>query len=143
MITLIFILTLAFIQIMLYSYSHIYSHLYDLRLCSRAFVYARIRTHIYTRFHTRYAYSFTHTPDMRFVFMLSCVFIFKLIPCSCFLLKIYTFAPIHGRNPRDSLTLLYYLERKRTTRNTIFSEFMYTLTHTQLVQAMRIMRRLV
>ena len=55
-----FIVILAFIQFMIDSYLYIYSHLYDLRLCSRSFVYAQNCTRIYT-------HTFTHTPGMRFI----------------------------------------------------------------------------
>jgi len=136
--TLVLVFILSFIRFMLYTYfccTLIYTnfvHTHVIRLCSNC-------AHIYAHFNTRYAYTFAHTPGMRFMFMLTCVFKFKLILCSCFLLKIYTFAHVHGRNPKDSFTLvLYYLEREHAymlhfyTHTILFSKFMYTLIHTQI-----------
>ena len=136
--TLVLVFILSFIRFMLYTYfccTLIYTnfvHTHVIRLCSNC-------AHIYAHFNTRYAYTFAHTPGMRFMFMLTCVFKFKLILCSCFLLKIYTFAHVHGRNPKDSFTLvLYYLECEHAymlhfyTHPILFSKFMYTLIHTQI-----------
>ncbi|KAJ0600495.1 hypothetical protein HanIR_Chr03g0117221 [Helianthus annuus] len=100
-------------------------------------------------FHTRYAYTCAHTLVIRFVL---CSYAYSYLNFYYAHAFIHTqnsyIRTVRERNPRDSLLLaVYYLKRKHTyrlhfyTHAISFSEFMYTLIHTQLVQALRIMRQ--
>ncbi|KAJ0589854.1 hypothetical protein HanIR_Chr04g0190921 [Helianthus annuus] len=128
----------TFIIFLLYSYFCLYSHLYELCLYSRHSLCSNC-AHIYAHF-------LIHVTLILLLILLACVLCLCSRACSNLNLyythafyskKIYTFAHVHGRNPKDSLTLdLYYLERKHAymlhfyTHAFLFSKFMYTLSHT-------------
>ncbi|KAJ0825133.1 hypothetical protein HanRHA438_Chr17g0799821 [Helianthus annuus] len=115
-----------------------------------------IYTPIFIRFmpiHIRLRFMLTHIFTLHVHFMLililTCLFILKLILMLVlsFIHMIHTFVPIRERNPRDSLAWVPYILKLglayilHSYNVHILILFMYTLIHTQLVQAMQIMRR--